>query len=247
MSDQNPYAPPPGGAPSPSAGPPADPRTADQPPPLPQPSHQPSPQPTHQPGPQQPYQPYQQAGYDQPYQQAGYDQPYQSAGYDQQVGYDQPYQQAGYAGAPPSAGTGGVDDRPMSSLAVIGFIVSLVGLIIIPVALIGLILSLVALPGTGSAPGKRKGRGFAIAGAIIGGILTLLGIVSIIFFAVAFSQIDTDGDGTWSDEEIEDFFGIESDPGFDQESDFEDLFENTAVEGAGAAAVPADPAALVVA
>jgi hypothetical protein len=221
VSDQNPYAPPPGGAPSPAAGPPADQPPADQPPPLPQPTHQPSHQPSHQPGPPQPpYQPYQ--------------------AYEQQ-----PYEQPSYAAAP-YAGSGGTDDRPTSTLAVVGFIVSLVGLII-PVALIGLVLSLIALPGTGSGPGKRKGRGFAIAGAIIGGVITLLGILTIVFFAVAFSQMDADGDGTVTNEEIEDFFGVESGVDPATEDEFEDLFENTAVEGSGPAAVPADPAALVAA
>jgi hypothetical protein len=237
VSDQNPYAPPPGGAPSPSTGPPADQPPADQPPPLPEPTHQPSHQPTHQPGHQQPYQPYQEQ---QPYQ------PYDQQPYQEQQPYQQPYDQSAYAAAQPYPATGGADDRPTSTLAVIGFIVSLAGLIL-PVALIGLILSLVALPGTGSGPGKRKGRGFAIAGAIIGGVLTLLGILSIVLFAVAFSRIDSDGDGNVTDEEIEDFFGVEPGAGTGTGDDFEDLFENTAVEGAGPAAVPADPAALVVA
>jgi hypothetical protein len=244
VSDQNPYAPPPGGAPSPSAGPPADQPPAEQSPPLPQPTHQP----THQPGHQQPYQPYPEQPYqqqpypEQPYQQ----QPYPEQPYQQQPYPEQPYQQQPYPAAQPYPGAGGADDRPTSTLAVVGFIVSLAGLLL-PVALIGLILSLIALPGTGSGPGRRKGRGFAIAGAIIGGILTLLGILSIVFFAVAFSQIDADGDGNVTDEEIEDFFGVESGVDTGSEDDFEDLFENTAVEGTGPAAVPADPAALVVA
>ncbi|MGF1663015.1 MAG: DUF4190 domain-containing protein [Kineosporiaceae bacterium] len=230
MSDQNPYAPPPGGAASPSVGPPAD-QPPAEPPPLPEPTHQPS----HQ----QPYQPYEQ----QPYQQ----QPYEQQPYQQQPYQQQPYEQSAYAAAPPPyPGAGAADDRPTSSLAVVGFIVSLVGLIL-PVALIGLVLSLVALPGTGSGPGKRKGRGFAIAGAIIGGVVTLLTIIGIILVAAVFSQVDADGDGTWGDEEIEDFFDVESGTDTGNQDEFEDLFENTAVDGAGPASVPADPAALVAA
>lgn len=136
----------------------------------------------------------------QPYQQPGYQQPYQQPGYQQYPGYQQGY-------------TGGGDGRETSTLAVVGFIVSLVGFVL-PVALIGFILSLVALPRTGA--GKKKGRGFAVAGAIIGGLLTLLGIAAIVLFgsiiadlASNFDEIDQDGDGTITNEELDDYFSEE--------------------------------------
>lgn len=156
-------------------------------------------------------------------------QPYPQQGYQQYPAYQQGY---------PAGG----DERPTSSLAVVGFIVSLVGLIL-PVSLIGFILSLIALPGTGR--GKKKGRGFAVAGAIIGGIVTLLSTVFIIFLVVLFSQADQDGDGDVSDQEIEDW--VEDWLGVETASTDGDLDDLVATEAAGPAAVPADPAALVVA
>lgn len=212
MSDQNPYSPPPSGS-----SPAPDPSPYGSPPPLP-PEDQP----------QAPDQPY--PGYPQPYAQPGQQQP----GY-QQAGYQQPYQQypayqQGYSGG---------DDRPTSTLAVVGFIVSLVGLIL-PVALIGFILSLVALPQTGR--DKKKGRGFAIAGAIIGGLLTLLTIVGIILLIAFFNQADLDGDGEVTQQEFEEWLGVEPGSTDDDIDDFEDLFENDA---AGPATVPDDPAAVV--
>ncbi|MGI9013192.1 MAG: type II secretion system protein GspG [Phycisphaerales bacterium] len=70
--------------------------------------------------------------------------------------------------------------EPTNGLALAGFIVSLAGWfmggILCPV---GLILSLVALRGPG-------GRGFAIAGIIIGALGTCIGLIAIIFFASIF-------------------------------------------------------------
>lgn len=235
MSDQNPYSPPPGGSspapePSPYGSPPGGPPPAPEPSPYGAPPGGPPPAAQPPAGPPAPDQPY--PGYEQPYQDPGYAQP----------AYAQPGQPPAYQPYPEYAaqpqGYAGGDDRPTSTLAVVGFIVSLVGLIL-PVALIGFILSLVALPQTGR--DKKKGRGFAIAGAIIGGLLTLLTIVGIILVIAFFSQLDADGDGEISQEEFEDFFGVEE--GSTSDQDFEDLFEN---EAAGPSTVLDDPAAVVV-
>ncbi|MFI5891437.1 DUF4190 domain-containing protein [Actinoplanes sp. NPDC051513] len=59
-----------------------------------------------------------------------------------------------------------------SGLAITGFILAFVA------PIIGFILSFIAIFKTG--PGKAKGRGLAVAGTIIGGLFTIIGIVIIV-------------------------------------------------------------------
>lgn len=65
-------------------------------------------------------------------------------------------------------------------LAVAGFIVSLVGLLLPLAPLIGLILSIVALTNI-KRDKKLSGRGFAIAGTIIGAVLLVMRLISVVF------------------------------------------------------------------
>lgn len=73
---------------------------------------------------------------------------------------------------PPQTGTPNT-----SGLAIVGLVLAFLA------PLVGLVLSLVALGRTG--PGKGGGRGLAVAGAIVGGVLTFVGVGLIIVFAVA--------------------------------------------------------------
>lgn len=76
----------------------------------------------------------------------------------------------------PMRGAGG----PGSGLAIAAFVLSLVGLLACgPLGLIGLILGCVALAGATATPPRSGGKGLAIAGIAVGGVATLLMIVTI--------------------------------------------------------------------
>jgi len=69
-----------------------------------------------------------------------------------------------------------------NGLAIAGFVLSILGLFVACTAPLGFILSLSALNGR-----NKANRGLAIAGAIIGGIVTVLIVVVSVFFFVAAS------------------------------------------------------------
>ena len=158
----------PGGEPEPGATPgaaaagAAQPATPVSPPPAPPgPYAEPSPQPYSAPDPSQApaYQPYGGPA----------SQPYAGQA-------SQPYQQAPWAGQPvggyPQPGYGPAGSQPAAgprtpTIAVVGLVLSIL------LAPVGLVVSLVALGRTKRA---GSGRGLAVAGSIVGGVLTVLGI-----------------------------------------------------------------------
>lgn len=73
------------------------------------------------------------------------------------------YPQGGYYTAP----------KPYSGTAIAGFVVSLVG-----VGIVGLILSVLGLKDTKD--GEKRGRGLAIAGAVIGAIVSIWQLILIV-------------------------------------------------------------------
>ncbi len=91
--------------------------------------------------------------------------------------YQQPYQPAGappYSGYPPQYVPG---MNPTNAMAIASFIVSLVGL-----GLIGVILGHIALSQINRSNGYEQGRGFAIAGLIIGYAEIALGLLMVFAF-----------------------------------------------------------------
>jgi Domain of unknown function (DUF4190) len=137
-----------------------------QPPPggyPPQPPYQPGPQPPYQSGPQPPYQP-------------GPQPPYQSG--------PQPPYQPGYPSAP-YAGGYGAPQRHTNGMAIGSLVASLVGVPLmflcytgILAAIVGIVLGIIAINQIKQS--GEEGRGFAIAGIIIGAVTLLLTVVLII-------------------------------------------------------------------
>lgn len=68
-----------------------------------------------------------------------------------------------------------------SSLAITGFVLSLIALVILPpLGIVGLILSAIAWNRASQEPDRYEGKGFAIAGTIIGALCTLLSCLLVI-------------------------------------------------------------------
>lgn len=81
----------------------------------------------------------------------------------------------------PAAHYPALSPRPNSGLAIASLVLGLVGLVVswftfgIP-SLIALIFGIVAITQTGTGPGRRAGRGMAVAGTILGGVILALGV-----------------------------------------------------------------------
>lgn len=91
------------------------------------------------------------------------------------------------AGPPPSAGygdQGGVAPRT-NTMAVTGFVLAVLGLLVLPIILgpVGLVLGILSLRRINAEPHRWKGKGLAIAAIVVGGIVTALAIVSVIILA----------------------------------------------------------------
>lgn len=123
--------------------------------------------------------PYGNSGDQNPYGGAGGQNPYGGSG-GQQNPYGAPYQQPGYGAPQQPVKTDGV--------SIASFILSL----LCCTGLIGLILGFVGLSRTKG--GQRKGRGFAIAGVVLGALGVLAGIGFGVFIAFFASQVVSPGD-----------------------------------------------------
>ena len=74
-----------------------------------------------------------------------------------------------------------IPEKKVNSLALAGFITSIVGLVIAIGPIVGIILSAIGLSKINKQPDIYKGKGYAIAGLIIGIVLVLGVIVYAIF------------------------------------------------------------------
>ncbi len=103
---------------------------------------------------------------------------------------DQPIQPAGY---PPYGYQQPNANPPGATMAIVGFILSIVA------SLVGLIISIVALVQLNRA-GATKNRGFAIAGIIIGAILTIISTIwTISMIGIFIAALEYSGNPTWDE------------------------------------------------
>ncbi|MDQ6602301.1 MAG: DUF4190 domain-containing protein [Chloroflexota bacterium] len=102
--------------------------------------------------------------------------PQQPPGYTPQPPYgQQPYGQPPYGQQPYGQPGGYPQPAKTNGLAIAGFVLSFF------ISLVGLILSIIALVQINGSNGRQKGKGFAIAGIIIGA-------VSMVFTALALAN-----------------------------------------------------------
>lgn len=86
----------------------------------------------------------------------------------------------GGVGPPIVINTGSVSqESPSNGMAIAGFVLSLIGCVLPCLAPLGFIFSMIALNGK-----NRANRGLAIAGAILGGLMTVFIIIYIVFVIV---------------------------------------------------------------
>ncbi len=133
-----------------------------------------------------------QQGYGQPYGQAGYGQPgYEQQPYGQPAYGQQPYGQQPYGqpmpgyGSPVGYAPAPQYGRPTNTMAILALVMAFV------FAPAGLILGIIArkqIARTG-----EEGDGLALAGIIVGGIITSLFAVLIVFWIIAFVSITSSG------------------------------------------------------
>ena len=73
----------------------------------------------------------------------------------------------------------GVDNRQNEPLGIAGFVTSMAGWLILPIpcGVVGIILSGISMAKINKNPDKFKGKGFAIAGLVVGIVVAVLGII----------------------------------------------------------------------